>query len=162
MVGPQTVFKRTTQNAAQAAQAAAKLVANEAKETFRDIQAQVGAPPTETLQQSENGEIQPQVIQGLREEGPETFDRAAIANQERAMLANLNAQLARLQAKRSQELNTYRETQSAAMQSPASASVENIQPQGKIRKALGKAKKAVTNILSKRKQGESKAGTGKG
>lgn len=155
--------KTTTQTTKQVAVAVARGIANQTNETIDTAKAQVGLPSAEKPQSIDARQEVPKVVQEIQSHGPSDIDRQAIASRERAMLANLEARLAQMRAQKTQELATYNQAVQTKMDAQVQESpVETMAPQGKIRKAMGKAKKAVTSLISNRKQGETKQGSGKG
>ncbi len=159
----QTVLTKGTQVTKQTAQAVARVIATQTHETLKTAQDQVGLPRSENLPVSERPQETESFQESVEQFVPQ-LDRVQIANQERAMLSQLEAKLAQIRARKTQELASYKDAQQSKMdsQTNASAQQEVVEPQGKVRKAMGKAKKAITNLISNRKQGESKQGAGKG
>lgn len=162
MQTPQTVFKQARQSSSQAAQSVVRGIADQAGETLKNAQGQIGLPVSEKVSSPENA-----VYESPDEFTPvtrmDTLDREAIAQEERAALAQLEAKLAQIRARRTQEVTAYKDSQQSMMDASRTPSVaEAPQAQGKISKAIGRAKKAVTSLISNRKQGETKQGAGKG
>lgn len=160
-----TLYQKPVQTAQKTAQVAARAAISQSSETLKTAQAQLGVRPPETRPRPENESAVPAVVQEIRDQGPANIDRDAIMQSERSRLAELEAELKALQAKRDQEKIQYQQTQDAQMRAvqTASATAEAFTPpQGKIKKAMGQVKKAVTSMISGRKQSETKAGSGKG
>jgi len=151
------------QTTKQGAVAVARAVSNQTSETINTAKAQIGLPSSEKPQSIDARQEVPHVIEEIQSQGPSDMDRQAIASQERSMLANLEARLAQIRAQKTQEIAAYAESVQTKMDAQIQTSpVEAPAPQGKIRKAIGKAKKAVTSLISNRKQAETKQGGGKG
>lgn len=157
---PQTIFKKTTQSAKSAAVSAAKAASREANETLKIAKDQIGVPQSEK-QTTEKAEV-PSIVNEIREKGVSDIDVAAIHARERSMLSTLEAELKAVQQKNKQQIEFYNERVKEDMQKLVSVSpVEAPVAQSKVRKAMGKVKKAVSTIMN-RKQGETKQGSGKG
>lgn len=151
-----------TQITKQAAVAVARTVSNQTSETINTAKAQMGIATSEKPSKDARQEI-PQIIEEIQSQGPSEMDRQAIAARERSMLANLEARLAQMRAQKNQELAAYNQAVQTKMDTHLQTSpVESPAPQGKIRKVMGRAKKAVTSLISNRKQAETKQGSGKG
>lgn len=159
---PFTVYKKPIQSAVQTARAIAQGVAQQSNETLKTAQDQLGIPRAEVTPSTETQTEVPEVITDIREQGVDAIDREAIARKESAMLAQLEAQLSSLRHRRTQELAQYAERTQMQMQDNSPQQTAPVEAQGKVSKAIGRAKKAVSSIISGRKQGETKSGAGKG
>lgn len=155
---PQTIYKAAKQTTAKAAQAAARVVREQTRETLQDVKEQTG------LKSPESAPPVPEVVQQIREQGPDNINVEQIHAQERSRLAQLEAELARVRQQEEQKKQSYLQTVAQEMQAQnTTAPQETFAPaQGKIRKAMGAAKKKVQSMLTSRKQQESKGGSGKG
>lgn len=150
---PQTLYKRPLQSVAATAQSVAKLVKEETKELVQTAESQVKG---ETKEASAPQEQPPQVVQSIQSQG-ESFDREAIARQERAMLADLENQLAAIRQRNAQTEIQYQQSQDALMHQGQTNRQESfVPPQGKLRQAVNGLKRALTG-----KRQETKAGGGK-
>lgn len=142
----QSMFRNVSSGVQQTAKQMAQSAAVQAQKTFETAKAQAGLPVTENLRPPETVENPPEVVQQIQE-NPQ-IDREALARSEAAKLQELEARLAQMRARRTQEMQSYRHVQESQMQPHVDPQAEK--PLGLI----GKAKKAIGGMRNK-KQAES-------
>lgn len=137
----------------------------ELDKTLEGVAAQAGLPSAEKQANTEQPPM-PQVLQEIRDTGPANINIDDIKRGEGMRIKALEEELMMMVKRREQAEQAHNEQVEAQLQSQSAPAVENVAPQGKIRKAMGqaagKAKSAVQNILQGKKQQESKQGSGKG
>ncbi len=160
---PQTLFNRTQKGASSVAQRIAKGAVSEVKETIKNAESQLRANGEMGKAVPESSPQMPGIVQEIREQGP-TIDVEQIHAEDREKIRQLEAKLMALREKSQQQLHTYNQTVSnemKAMNRVEEAPIVEASTKKKGPGVMGKVKQTVSNLLS-RKQGERKAGSGKG
>lgn len=129
------------------------------KETAKDVREQVTGSEVVAAREGE-----PAVVQEIKNTGAEQIDRNQIRAYEQSRIAELEARIMQIAAenKRQKEQTATTVSQQMEAQTESSEPSQDEMPQGKLRGAVNKMKQTAQSIISTRKQGESKPGSGKG